>query len=586
MFTAFSTQPAHLVRRFAEQARLNPDKPLFFEKTGGEWRGLSYAQTADQVSRLARYLKALGLQAGDHVVLCGENRVSWAVSDLAIMTMGAVVVPAYTTNTADDHAYLVSHSEAKLVICSGGKVADTLFSVLAEQDRITDIICMDPLTEAQEPPEGLDVHLFDEITAVSGEVVLLEEMIYPADEEDPACLIYTSGTGGRPKGVLLTHKSIQANIDAAFDLLAEGRAEQGAVFLSLLPLSHAYEHTAGLHLPVQMAAEVWYCEGRDKISANLAEVKPTLMTAVPRLYELLHDRITKGVAAKGGLSAKLFAAAVRLGRKKLAGKRLGVAELVLDKLLEGLVRKKVRQRFGGRLAYFVSGGAALNPDIGTFFLALGVNILQGYGQTEASPLISANRPGRIRIETVGPAVDGVEVKLGEDGELLARGDCLMKGYWRNQAATEETLVKGWLHTGDIAEIDDDGYITITGRKKDMIVNSGGDNIAPTKVEAEYGIEPEIAQIMVWGDKRPHLVAVIVPSDELATLDKAEQTAKIGAAIRRAGARLSGYERVRHFLIADEAFSVENSQMTPTLKVRRHVVSQVYEDRLAGLYRTP
>ena len=585
MLTPFSTQPAHLVRRFAEQARRSPDKPLFFEKTGGVWQGLNYADTAAQVSCLARYLRELGLSAGDHVVLCGENRANWAVADLAIMAVGAVVVPAYTTNTADDHSYLVSHSEAKLVICSGGKIADTLFAVLAAQDRITDIICMDPLTAEQEPPEELTVHLLEEIIAPADEAAGLDEVIYAADEEDPACLIYTSGTGGRPKGVLLTHKSIQANIDAAYTLLAEGEVEQGAVFLSLLPLSHAYEHTAGLHLPVQMAAEVWYCEGRDKISANLAEVKPTLMTAVPRLYELLHDRITKGVAAKGGLPEKLFGAAVRLGRKKLAGERLGVGEAVLDKLSEVLVRRKVRQRFGGRLAYFVSGGAALNPDIGTFFLALGVNILQGYGQTEASPLISANRPGRIRIETVGPAVDGVEVKLGEDGELLARGDCLMKGYWRNKAATAETLVKGWLHTGDIATIDGDGYITITGRKKDMIVNSGGDNIAPTKVEAEYTIEPEIAQIMVWGDKRPHLVAVIVPSDEVRALDEAVQKAKVSAAIRRAAPRLAGHERVRHFLIADEAFSVENSQMTPTLKVRRHVVDAAYEDRLAGLYRS-
>ena len=311
-------------------------------------------------------------------MLCGENRVSWAVADLAIMASGAVVVPAYTTNTFDDH--LVSHSEASLVICSGGRVADTLFAVLAKQDRVTDVICMDRLTDAQDPPEGLNIHFMDDITATTAEAAVLDEVIYEADENDPACLIYTSGTGGRPKGVLLTHKSIQANIDAAYTLLAEGGVADDAVFLSLLPLSHAYEHTAGLHLPVQIAAEVWYCEGRDKISANLAEVKPTNDSRAA-LYEVPYDRITKGVAAKGGLSAKLFAQAVRLGRKQLAGEELGLGEAVLDKLLDRLVRRKVRQRFGGRLAYFVSGGAALNPDIGTFFLALGVNILQGYGQT-------------------------------------------------------------------------------------------------------------------------------------------------------------------------------------------------------------
>ncbi len=584
MLTPFSGQPAHLVKRFAEQARRTPDKPLFYEKTDGAWRGFSYAETEAQITRLARYLTALGLRPGDHVVLCGENRVSWAVADLAIMAAGCVVVPAYTTNTADDHAYLISHSEARLVICSGGKVADTLIEVLSAQDTIKDAILMDPPQTDGVVLSGLRLHSLAEIIARPGEDERLDEVLHDGDENEPCCLIYTSGTGGRPKGVLLTPKSIQANIDAAYTLLAEGGVQDNAVFLSLLPLSHAYEHTAGLHLPVQIAAEVWYCEGRDKISANLAEVRPSLMTAVPRLYEVLHDRITKGVTAKGGLSAKLFWQAVRLGRKKLTGERLSAGEALLDKLLERLVRQKVRQRFGGRLAYFVSGGAALNPDIGTFFLSLGVNILQGYGQTEASPLISANRPGGIRIETVGPAVDGVEVKLAGDGELLARGACLMKGYWRNEAATAETIIDGWLHTGDLAAIDKDGYITITGRKKDMIVNSGGDNIAPTRIEGELSVEPEIAQVMVYGDKRPYLVAVIVPSDEVKTLPDTAAEEQLAAAVRRANARLAGFERVRHFLIADEDFTIDNSQMTPTLKVRRHVVAAAYDKRLAALYR--
>ena len=383
--------------------------------------------------------------------------------------------------------------------------------------------------------------------------------------------------------MLLTHKSIQANIDAAYILLAEGAAQHDAVFLSILPLSHSYEHTAGLHLPIQIAAEVWYCEGRDKIAANLAEVKPTLMTAVPRLYELLHDRITKGVTLKGGLSAYLFWKAVTLGRNKLLGQTLSVTEALLDKCLDLLIRKKVRQRFGGRLAFFVSGGAALNPDIGSFFLSLGVNILQGYGQTEASPLISANRPGRIRIETVGPAVDGVEIKLAGDGELLARGACLMKGYWRNQEATAETIIDGWLHTGDLAQIDADGFVTITGRKKEMIVNSGGENIAPSRVEAEFIAEPEIAQIMVYGDSRPHLVALIVPSGEVREKTKGAQRQNISKAVRRANSRLSGFERVRHFHIINDEFTIENRMLTPTLKVRRHIVNEIYKRKLDALY---
>jgi long-chain acyl-CoA synthetase len=338
-------------------------------------------------------------------------------------------------------------------------------------------------------------------------------------------------------------------------------------------------------LPIQIAAEVWYCEGRDKIAANLSEVKPTLMTAVPRLYELLHDRITKSVTAKGGLSARLFWLAVKLGRKKLVGQTLSVTETVLDKCLDFLVRKKVKQRFGGRLAFFVSGGAALNPDIGSFFLSLGVNILQGYGQTEASPLISANRPGQIRIETVGPAVDGVEVKLSDDGELLARGACLMKGYWRNEAATAETIIDGWLHTGDLAHIDADGFVSITGRKKEIIVTSGGENIAPSRVEAELTVEAEIAQIMVFGDARPHLVALIVPSIEVRVETEAFQKQKISQAVQRANARLPVLERVRNYQILNEEFTIDNRMLTPTLKVRRHVVIEAYKDKLDALYRS-
>ena len=299
---------------------------------------------------------------------------------------------------------------------------------------------------------------------------------------------------------------------------------------------------------------------------------------------MLHDRITKGVTAKGGLSAYLFWKAVTLGRKKLLEQTLTVPEAVLDKCLDLLIRKKVRQRFGGRLAFFVSGGAALNPDIGSFFLSLGVNILQGYGQTEASPLISANRPGQIRIETVGPAVDGVEIKLAADGELLARGACLMKGYWRNQEATAETIINGWLHTGDLAQIDADGFVTITGRKKEMIVNSGG-KYSPSRVEGEFIAQPEIAQIMVYGDGRPYLVALIVPSVEMRTATESVQKQKVSDAVRRANGRLSSFERVRHFLLLKEEFTIKNSMLTPTLKVRRHIVSNVYRGKLDALYRS-
>ena len=347
------------------------------------------------------------------------------------------------------------------------------------------------------------------------------------------------------------------------------------------------------------SSDLWYCESTDQIANNLVEVSPTLMTAVPRLYEVLHDRIMRGVRAKGGMSEKLFMAAVRLGTKRYQGRRLLPHELVLNMIVDRLVRTKVRSRLGGRLQYFISGGAALNPEIGNFFMALGINILQGYGQTEASPLISANRPKRIKIESVGPPVAGIDVRIADDGELLVRGDLLMKGYWRDDAATAATIRDGWLYTGDIAAIDDEGYISITGRKKDIIVNSGGDNIAPQRIEGFLTLQPEIGQAMVHGDKRPHLVALIVPdadfAGEWARANGAEASlpalcgndafrAAVGEAIERINADLSVIERVRRFILAREPFSVANELMTPTLKVKRHKVREIYGQKLDALYR--
>ena len=510
----------HLAGQFLAVAAEKKEAPLFFDKRDGRWQAVSYREGADRVRALAVSLAALGLQPGDRVILCAENSSSWAICDLAIMAAGGIVVPAYTTHTPRDHAHQLDDSGASFIICSSGRIGVGLIEVAKDRAGIKAAIIIpgagQKTTILEKTDTAFPIHKIEDLWAASPEH---DAVSTEGGGTQNCCIIYTSGTGGQPKGVMLSHASIQANIDAARELLEEGEAEKDAVFLSLLPLSHSYEHTAGLHLPVQMGAQVYYCEGSDKIAANLAEVRPTLMTAVPRLYEVLHERITKGVTAKGGISAKAFHKAVELGSKKWQGVPLGFGERIMDKLLDKIVRRKVAGRFGGRLKYFVSGGAALNPEIGQFFLGLGVNILQGYGQTEASPLISANRPGDIRIETVGPPVSGVEVRLSPEGELLARGACIMNGYWQNPEATKQALQDGWLYTGDIADISEDGFITITGRKKDMIVNSGGDNIAPGRVEAEFLVQPEIAQIMVVGDKRPWLVAVIVPAAELRSRQK-------------------------------------------------------------------
>ena len=576
---------ANLPKAFFASVAQYHKKPFLFDKKQGEWVGQNWDEIADKVRRTASLLLEKNISAGDRVVICSENRSEWAVCDLAVMSIGAIVVPAYTTNTEDDHRYILEHSGAKFIFTSGGMMASRLLLAAAKNNDIKDMVIFEN-DDSIKGNKSTAVTHFDTAIASLAPCNDLPSRIDAQKADDTCCFIYTSGTGGRPKAVMLTHRSIQSNVDAAGELLEEGAASKDARFLSLLPLSHSYEHTAGMHLPFQMGSEVWYCESPDQIALNLTEVQPTLMTAVPRLYEVLHDRITRGVRAKGGVSEKLFFKAADLGAKRARGESLSLIEGVQDKILDKLVRGKVRARLGGNLKFFVSGGAALNPEIGFFFLGLGINILQGYGQTEASPLISANRPGRIRIDTVGPAVSGVEVKIAEDGELLARGACVMKGYWGDEAATASTIKDGWLYTGDIAEISDDGYISITGRKKDIIVNSGGDNIAPSRVEALLTIEPEIEQAMVDGDKRPWLVAVIVPSDELSkqfSKDKKGLKNAVQNAVDRANSRLSQIEKVRRFVIADEPFGTENGQMTPTLKAKRHVVREVYQDQINALY---
>ena len=572
---------ANLPAAFFAMAAAYPDLDLLASKCDGIWQKMTYGEVANQVRQLAEALIRHGISAGDKVFIAAENRPEWAIADLAVMAIGGIAVPSFITNTEDDFAYIMDHSESVMAITSGGSLAQSVLNAAGTAGVKTVMVMTG---ESLTPPASVTLLDWQDELNKAENLGVLDQHIGKIAPEDTCCFIYTSGTGGRPKGVMLTHRSIQANINAAVDLLAEGGVAEGQRFLSLLPLSHSYEHTAGLHLPFQTRSEVWYCESAEQIANNLAEASPTLMTAVPRLYEVLHDRITRGVKAKGGISEKLFNAAVNIGMKQMAGERLSLGEAMLNPILDRAVRKKVRSRLGGRLQYFVSGGAALNPEIGGFFMALGVNILQGYGQTEASPLISANRPGKIKIETVGPVVEGVEVKISDEGEILTRGDMLMKGYWKDDAATSQTIIDGWLYTGDLGEIDDDGFITITGRKKDIIVNSGGDNIAPSRVEGILTIEPEIEQVMVDGDKKPWLAAVVVPAPDVvksATKDEIEKT--ISAAINRANKRLSKLEQVRRFIIADEAFTTANGQMTATLKNRRHVVRQVYGDRLDALY---
>ena len=588
----------NLVSMFFEQVDREGEAPFLWDKRDGKYVAQTWREVAAQVSELARGLRAIGVEAGDRVVIVSENRPEWLIADVAIMAIGAITVPAYITNTIADHTHILENSGARVAIVSTSKLAERLLPAAVKASALKAVIAIEPQDIDQDL--GVDLHTWKNILAsgAEGHDNIIEES-RNLDRKSTACIIYTSGTGGAPKGVMLDHAAVICNCKGAMEALEPLGLDDNS-FLSFLPLSHSYEHSAGQFFPISIAAQIYYAEGIETLATNMVEVRPTVMTAVPRLYETLHSRITMGVRKQGGTKEKLFNKAVELGTKKLTDPNgLNPLESIENGILSLLVRKKVKARFGGRLKTLVSGGAPLNPEIGMFFLALGLRIMQGYGLTESAPVISVNRPFEIKIDTVGRPLVDVEVNIAEDGEILLRGDQIKQGYWQNEDATAECIKDGWLHTGDIGHIDDKGRLVITDRKKDIIVNSGGDNIAPQRVEGILALEPEIAQAMAYGDKRSHLVALLVPDPEWMAgwarengknNNQAELSADtdfqkaLGEVIDRNNARLSNIEKIRRFVIADEPFTIDGGLMTPTLKIRRNKITEVYGDQLQALYR--
>lgn len=587
----------NLPTMFFETMREVGDRPLLWAKRDGAWQSVSGSQAARQAAAIARHLAVRGVAPGDRVVLVSENRPEWGIADMAIMSAGAIAVPAYVTNSVDDHVHVMADSGARAAIVSTAELAERALPAARQVPGLATVLTMEPLPDGAaggfahaDWQDALGRHDAppDDVAAAAGRLA----------RGDTACVIYTSGTGGAPKGVMLSHGAILSNCKGAYRVLLELGIDEEA-FLSFLPLSHSYEHTAGLMFPISIGAQIYYAEGLDKLASNMAEVRPTVMTAVPRLYETMHGRIVRGIAQAGGLRAWLFGRAVALGSRALENPgSLSLGERMLDRLLDRLVRSKVQARFGGRLKGLVSGGAPLNYDIGLFFSALGLRLLQGYGQTESAPIVSCNPPSRIKLKTVGPPLADVEVRIADDGEILVRGELVMQGYWNDAEATAEALADGWLHTGDIGAMDADGYLRITDRKKDIIVNSGGDNVSPQRVEGFLVLQPEIAQAMVYGDRKPNLVALIVPDAEFAD-EWAERAGRPGdlaalvgdaafrsaieAAVERVNADLSVIERVRRFALRDEPFTVENALLTPSLKIRRHSIAAAHRETLEALY---
>jgi long-chain acyl-CoA synthetase len=589
----------NLVSLFLSRADELGDQPFLWAKRDGQWRSTSWAEAAQQVCLIAESLRRIGLHSGDRVMLVSENRPEWCIADLAIMAAGLVTVPTYTTNTERDHQHILENSGAQAVIVANGKLATPLLPALIRSDRAAHLVAIDSFRIPQ--LGSVDCHdwaglMEGDATAARAAV---DARMTGIGRADLACIIYTSGTGGAPRGVRQHHGAILCNVGGCAYIIVEDFGGGRETFLSFLPLSHAYEHTAGQFLPIGLGGQIYYAEGLEKLASNIEEVRPTIMVVVPRLFEVLRARIMKQVDKQGRIARFLMGQALQIGERRAnGGSRL--SDWPMEFVVERLLRPPVRQRFGGRVKAMVSGGAPLNPEVGMFFEAMGLTVLQGYGQTESGPVASCNRPAAgIRMDTVGPPMRGVEVQVAEDGELLLRGEMVMHGYWQNEAETCRALQEGWLYTGDIGHLDERGRIVITDRKKDMIVNDKGDNVSPQKIEGMLTLQPEIAQAMVVGDKRPYIVGLIVPDAEWALAwaqaedekfdlkalqDLPAFRAALHTAIDRVNHDLSVTEKVRQFACADEAFSIENEEMTPSLKIRRHKLKQRYGARLDGLYK--
>ena len=593
----------NLVELFLNRADAGGNAPFLWAKRDGAWRSISWAEAARQVCLIAEGLRAMGLKDGDRVMLVSENRPEWCIADFAIMAAGCLTVPAYVTNTERDHLHILEDSGASAVIVATDKLAKPLLGAVLRSGQAKHVIGIEPLRISQIGP--FEYHEWSALLGgdAAAARAAVDKRVAGIAREDIACLIYTSGTGGAPRGVMLHHGSILSNVDGAARVLAEDFGLKDEVWLSFLPLSHAYEHTGGQMLPIGCSAQIYYAEGLEKLASNIEEVRPTVMVVVPRLFEVLRTRIMKQIEKQGRFANYLMGRAMGIGSLKALGRRGGkgrLRDVPMDLLLEKTLRPKIRARFGGRMKAMVSGGAPLSPEVGVFFESMGLTMLQGYGQTEAGPVISCNRPkAGLKMDTVGPPLHGVEVRIADDGEILVRGELVMKGYWRNQAETDKALVGGWLHTGDIGHVDDAGRIVITDRKKDMIVNDKGDNISPAKVEGLMTLQPEIAQVMVVGDKRPYVVGLVVPDAEwalewarsndekfdLKTLqDLPAFRSAVRAAIDRVNQDLSVIEKVRQFTFADEAFTIDNEELTPKQSIRRHKLKARYGERLDGLYK--
>ena len=551
------------------------DKSLFWHKENGNWVSISWNEAGRQINILSEFLKTIEINKGDRVSIISKNSPFWCIADLAIMKIGAITVPAYTTSNENELLYLLNHSESKLALLDEEaylkikkikkKLIFTKKFILLENLKSTenksffiyhkDILNKKIITNSQET--NID---------------------YKISKDDTACIIYTSGTSANPKGVMLSHNSIKSNIEGAKIYLDDIKINNHK-FLSILPLSHAYERTGGFLLPIYIGGEIFFSNNRDQLLNDLQFVNPTLMVAVPRLYDVLLKKISNSIKSKNKIIKYLFEKNLILGNKKYKNESLNVKDKFLDFIIDLTIRKNIKKIFGKNLMAFVSGGAALKQNAAIFFFSMGIKILQGYGQTEYSPIISITPFNNIKLDKVGKAIHLTEIKLSKDKEILVRGKSLMQGYWKDKKSTDKTIINGWLHTGDLGLFDDENYLKILGRKNEMIVNSGGENIAPAPLEDLFLSYDEIDQIMIYGHEKPYLVALVYPSEEIK-----ENKKLVRKIFDEVNNNLSLTKKIRKFYLIKNPFSIESSELTPTLKIKRRIVEKNYHKELQSLYK--
>ena len=555
----------NLYELYQSQADKFKDSPFLFRiNKDKSTNALTWVETSRQINLLAQYLDKQSVSKGDRVMLLSEGRPEWMISDLSILAVNAITVPNYTTYTEKDFEYILNDCQPKGLIVSNSKLFDTVssaakkinynFKFIISFEEIENILNINQLTETEQ-----------------------NNFTSEATRKDPACIIYTSGTQGNPKGVVLSHGGILSNCEDAKNLVDKLEIKQPR-FLTWLPLSHSYEHTVQF-VQISLGAQIYYSPIIEKLLENIKIAKPHVMTAVPRFYNNLYNKMSSSVKKSSVIKRSLFFKTLELGAKKFKKEKLSIFENILNKILDKIVRKKIINNFGGNLKAFVSGGGPLDKNVGLFLNSLGLKTLQGYGLTETSPVVSCNPVDDIRIDTVGKVFSNNLVKIADDGEILVKGENVMLEYWHNPKATAEVIQNGWLHTGDIGELDSEGYLKITDRKKDIIVTLGGDNISPSKIENLLCLHDEIEQAYVHGDNEKYLSCLLVLNKNI----KLDNT-QIQLLIDKTNKSLTAIEKIKKFKILDEEFTIENELLTPTMKIRRHKIKSKYKIELEKFYK--